>query len=147
MLIIAITFGGVYSFLKLNPPLEIGTIASSEDNKSVVIGIGNKGFLEMKIVEVLVNDNEKASKIKVQVSNALQGFILTDDYKNEESKNYGFKNIEAVSIKGGTPPSSNFKKLDDGSASEKDEIYGISVIYSESIKSGSYKVSLLWDFI
>ena len=63
MLIFAITFGFVYSFLKLNPPLEIGTLASVE-NKSVVIGIGNKGFLKMKIVEVSVNDQEKASKIK-----------------------------------------------------------------------------------
>ena len=52
VLILAITIGGVYSFVKFNPPLEIGTLASTEDNKSVVVGIGNKGFREIKILDI-----------------------------------------------------------------------------------------------
>ena len=33
VLLLAITIGGVYFFIKFNPPLEIGTLASSEDDK------------------------------------------------------------------------------------------------------------------
>jgi len=143
VLILVITIVGVYSFVKSNPPLEIGTLASSEDKKSVVVGIGNKRFREVKILDVLVNNNEKPSNTKIQVSNALQGFIITDNYNNGESKKYGFKNIGEVTVKIGTSPSSNYKKSDDGTASEKDAIYGISVINNESINQVHIKYSYL----
>lgn len=32
--------------MKLNPPLEIGTLASTEDHKSALVEVGNKGFRE-----------------------------------------------------------------------------------------------------
>ncbi|MGE7622033.1 hypothetical protein ACQKMD_02910 [Viridibacillus sp. NPDC096237] len=139
VLILALAFGGVYSFVLINPPLEIGTLGTAVGNKSVVIGIGNKGFREVKIIEVSVNNNEKPSKTKVQVSNALQGFIITDN--NNESKKYGFKNIEDVSIKANTSPAATYKKLDDGTASKKDDIYGISVFHSEAINQVIIKYS------
>lgn len=141
VLILALTFGGVYSFVQFNPPLEIGTLGTAVDNKSVVIGIGNKGFGEVKILKVSINNNEKPSKTKVQVSNALQGFIITDDYNNNESKKYGFKNIEDVSIKADTSPATTYKKLDDGTASKKDTIYGVSVLHSEAINQIIIKYS------
>ena len=99
ILILAIVLGGLYSLVKFNPPIEIGTLASSEDKKSVVVGIGNKGFLEVDNLDVSVNNNEKPSKLKVQKSNALQGFIITDDYDNQESKKYGFRNIGDIVLK------------------------------------------------
>ncbi|OZI11157.1 hypothetical protein CEW92_13235 [Bacillaceae bacterium SAS-127] len=135
MLILLIIIGGTYLSLKFNPPLETGTIASSEDNKSVVVGIGNNGFREIKILNVSVNNNEKPLKTRLQVSNALQGFIITDDYNGEEAKKYGFINIDGVSIKTGTSPSFNYEKLDDGTASKEDKIYGISVIHNEEINN------------
>ncbi|MGE7921293.1 hypothetical protein ACQKM9_20485 [Viridibacillus sp. NPDC093762] len=141
VLILALTLIGVFSFVLLKPPLEISTLGTSVGNKSVVIGIGNKGFREVKILEVSVNNNEKPSKTKVQVSNALQGFIITDDYNNNESEKYGFKNIEEVSIKADTSPAATYKKLDDGTASKKDEIYGISVFHSEAINQVKIKYS------
>ncbi|WP_223555585.1 hypothetical protein [Lysinibacillus sphaericus] len=142
ILALTLTFGGVYTFVLFNPPLEIGTLGTAVGNKSVVIGIGNKGFREVKLLEVSVNNNEKPSKTKVQVSNALQGFIITDDYNNNnESKKYGFKDIEDVSIKLDTSPSATYKKLDDGTASKKDEIYGISVFHSEEINQVIIKYS------
>ncbi|MGE7625532.1 hypothetical protein ACQKMD_21885 [Viridibacillus sp. NPDC096237] len=140
VLILALAFGGVYFFVLFNPPLEIGTLGTAVGKKSVVIGIGNKGFCEVKIVEVSVN-NEKPSNTKVQVSNALQGFIITDDYNNNESKKYGFKNIEDVSIKADTSPAATYKKLDEGTASKKDEIYGISVFHNEAINQIIIKYS------
>lgn len=141
VLILVLIFGGVYSFVLFNPPLEIGTLGTAVGNKSVVIGIGNKGFREVKILEVSVNNNEKPSKTKVQVSNALQGFIITDDNNNNESKKYGFKNLEDVSIKADTSPAATYKKLDDGTASKKDEIYGISVFHSKAINQVIIKYS------
>lgn len=121
MVILVIIIFGVYFLLKFNPPLEIDTIASNEDNKSVVVGIDNNGFRDVKILDVSVNNNEKPIETKLQVSNSLQGFVLTDDFQSEEAKAYGFTNIEDVVIKAGT--------------SKDDEIYGVSVIYNEEINN------------
>lgn len=142
VLLLAIITGCVYFILKFNPPLEIGTLASSKDNKSVVVGIGNKGFREMKILDVSVNNNEKPLTSRLQLSNALQGFIITDDYNSEEAKKYGFTSIEEVSIKTGSP-SSNFARLDDGTASKSDEIYGVSIIHNEEIN----KVHIRYNYL
>lgn len=142
VLFLAIIIGGVYLFLKFNSPLEIGTLASNQDNKSVVVGIGNKSFSEVKILDVSVNNNEKPLKTRLQVSNALQGFIITNDYNNKEAKKYGFTNIDDVAIKAGTSPSSNFEKSDDETVSKNDEIYGISVIHNEEIN----KVHIRYSF-
>ena len=143
VLILGVAIAVFYSIVKFNPPLEIGTIASSGDRKSVVVGIGNKGLREIKVLDTSVNNNEAPLKTKVQVTNALQGFIISNDYNNEESKEYGFKSLEDVSIKEGTSPSSNFKKLDAGTASKEDEIYGISVIHHEAIN----KVHLRYRYL
>ncbi|MFJ7825710.1 hypothetical protein [Psychrobacillus sp. NPDC096623] len=143
VLFLAIIIGGVYFFLKFNSPLEIGILASSEDNKSVVVGIGNKGFREVKILDVSVNNNEEPVKTKLQVSSALEGFIITDDYNNEEAKKYGLMNIDDVAIKAGTSLSYNFEKLNDVTASKNDEIYGISVIHYEEIN----KVHISYRFL
>ncbi|MDC0764824.1 hypothetical protein POF51_29315 [Brevibacillus sp. AG] len=130
VLLIAIFMGGFYFFVKGNPPLDVGTLASSNDHKSVVVGIGNKGFGEVKILGVSVNNDEKPSKTKVQVSNALQGFIVTDDYDNKESIPYGFQNIGDIGMKAGT-------------STKNDEIYGLSVSHHEAINRVNIKYSYL----
>lgn len=134
---------GVYFILKLNPPLEIGTLASGDDKKSVVVGVGNKGFQKVKILGVLVNNNDIPMETKIQISNALQGFIITDKYNNEEAEEYTFMNINDVAIKTGTSPTSTFKKLDDGTATKNDEIYGVSVFYDKEINKVNIKYSYL----
>lgn len=134
ILIFGVIIGGVYFLLKINPPLEIGTLASNEDNKSVVVGIGNNGFRDVKILDVSVNNNEKPLETKLQVSNSLQGFVLTDDYKSEEAKAYGFTNIDEVVIKAGT-------SLDDETVSKDDEIYGVSIISNEEINNVNIEYS------
>ena len=60
-----------------------------------------------------------------------QGFIITDDYNNKESKEYGFMNIDDVTVKVGTSPSSIHKKLDDGAASEKDKFMGLALFITK----------------
>ena len=119
LLLLLLIIGGGYFVFKVNPPLEIGTLASSADNKSVVVGVGYHGFREVKIADVSVNNNEKPSTIRMQVSNALQGFIITDDYMRVEAKEFGFMNSDEVAIKTGTSPSSYFEKLDEGTASKR----------------------------
>ena len=141
--ILVVIIVGIYFLLKLNPPLEVGTLASSGDSKSVVVGIGNRGFQEVKILDVLVNNNDIPAETKIQVSNALQGFVITDNYNNEEAKEYRFMNVNDVTIKAGTSSSSNFEKLDDGTASEKDEIYGVSVFFDKEINAVTIKYSYL----
>ena len=128
ILFLVIIIGGVYFSLKFNPPLEIGTVAWTEDNKSVVIGIGNNGFREVQILDVSVNNNENPFESKLQVSNSLQGFVLTDDYSSEEVNGYAFVNIDEVVIEPGI-------LSDDEAVSEDDEIYGISVIHNEVINN------------
>lgn len=126
-----------------NPPLEIGTLASSEDNKSVVVGVGNKGFREIKIVDVSINNNEKPLKTRIQVNNAIQGFIITDDDTNEEAEKFNFMNTDEIAIKTGTSPSFYFEKLDDGTASKDDEIYGVSIFHNEEVSKVHIKYSYL----
>lgn len=143
VLLLAIIIGGVYFFVKLKPPLEIGTLASSEDDQIVIVGVGNKGFSEINIVDVSVNNGEKPMETKLQVSNALQGFTLTNNDTNEEAKNYGFTDIDKVALKTGTSPSSHFEKLDSGTATKNDEIYGISVFHNEEVNKVHIKYKYL----
>ena len=51
LLILVLIIGGAYLLLIINPPLEIGTIALTEDKKAVVVGIGNNGFRKVQILE------------------------------------------------------------------------------------------------
>lgn len=69
----------------------------------------------------------------MQISNAIRGFIITDDDTNEEAKKYSFTNIDEVALKTGTSPSSNFEKLDEGTTSKDGEIYGVSVFHDEEV--------------
>ncbi|RCW63898.1 DUF6366 family protein [Saliterribacillus persicus] len=134
ILILVIIIGGGYFLLKFNPPLEVGTIASNEYNKSVVIGIGNNGFREVQILNVSVNNNEEPLETKLQVSNAVQGFIILDDYKSEEAREYDFVNIDEVAIKEGMV-------IDYEADSKDDEIYGISVIHNKEINNVTIEYS------
>lgn len=81
--------------------------------------------------------------MKVQVSNTLQGFTLTNDDTTVEAEKYGFKDIDRVALRTGTSPSSNFEKLDNGTATKNDEIYGISVIHNEEVNRVHIKYKYL----
>lgn len=124
---------GMYAWVKFNPPLEVSTVASSRSYKSVVVGVGNKGIGDVKIIHVSVNNEEEPSLTKIQVSHALQGFIITEDFKSDESEKYEFTNIEDTTIKAGTSPSIQFEKQDNGTATDQDISYGVSVLHNEAI--------------
>lgn len=132
-LFIVIILGGGFLFIKFTSPLDIGTIASTDDKQVALIGVGNNGFIPLKLTKVLINNQEVPDKVKLQVSNLLDGFVLTDDYSSDEAKDIQFNNIDDISLKAGTSPTKNFEKTDEGKASDSDVIYGINIIHSQAI--------------
>lgn len=126
---------GTLMFLKSNPPLETNTLASNENQHSVIVGFGNKGWGDIHLTEVAVNNYEEPMENKIQMSNAMQGFIITDDFQSEEAQPYRFTDIDEATIKTGTSPTGTLEKQNNGSASEDDEIYGLSVMHDEEIHS------------
>lgn len=59
--------------------------------------------------------------------------IVTDSFTNKEAKNYVFKNINSISIEPNTSPSYILEKENNGTLTENEKIYGISVIHDKSI--------------
>ncbi|MGI8387748.1 hypothetical protein [Robertmurraya sp. P23] len=49
---------GLFIFITSNPPLVIGTVGTSKDKHTVMVEIGNKGFRDVRITNVLINNNE-----------------------------------------------------------------------------------------
>ncbi len=129
---IAVISIGFFSFIKLNPPLVSGTIGSSGDKQFVVISIGNKGLSNIKINGVLINNNEVPFDIKIQLSNPLKGFIISDDFVGE-AREYGISDIKDVTIEPNTAPSTQLEKVNNGTATEDDKIYGLSIINTKEI--------------
>jgi hypothetical protein len=125
---------GSFLYIKLTPPLVGGTVGIGNEKHIVVAEIGNKGFNHIKIADVLVNNNEQPQKLKVQVSNPLKGFIITDKF-DAEAKEYGIKNIEAVTIQPNTSPQVQLEKVNKGTATEKDVSYGISIVHDKPIET------------
>ncbi|MFJ5621507.1 hypothetical protein ACIQD3_01995 [Peribacillus loiseleuriae] len=121
-------------YIKLNQPLVDGTVAFDNEKHIVVVGVGNKGFQEIKITDVLINNNEQPQKLKVQVSNPLKGFALTDSFEAVAGE-YGIKNLESVTIQPKTSPQMQYEKMDKGTATEKDVSYGISIVSDRPIET------------
>ncbi|MBU7592763.1 hypothetical protein [Metabacillus halosaccharovorans] len=140
--ILVVLIIGIFSFIKFNPPLVSGTIASSGDLTFVVISIGNKGFSHVKINNVLVNNNEEPQNKKIQLSNPLKGFIVADSFEGE-AREYGIMNIKDILIEPNTSPSSQLDKVNNGTATEGDKSYGLSVIHNKEINMVTINYSYL----
>ncbi|NMH67943.1 hypothetical protein HF072_03990 [Bacillus sp. RO3] len=139
---IVVILVGMFSFIKFNPPLVSGAVGATNDYHAVVLAIGNKGFSEVKVDDVLVNGNEEPSHIKMQVSNPLKGYIITDTF-DEEAKAYGIQNIENVTIQPDTAPSAQLEKVNNGTATTDDKSYGISVVHNKVIEKVNIKYTYL----
>lgn len=136
--ILIIIVGG-YLLMKVNPPIEVATIVSNEDDTSVVIGVGNTGFSAITIKEVKVNNGENPTEAKLQVTNPAQGFIVTDDFASAEDEGYRFLNLDGEYIKTGT----TFTEAYDDSKTpiEEFEIFGVSINHDEPIQTVQIKYS------
>lgn len=133
---------GSVLYIKLNQPLIEGTVATGNEKHIVVVGVGNKGFKGIKITDVIVNNNEKPQKLKVQVSNLLKGFILTDSF-DAVAVEYGIKNVDSVTIQSNTSPQVQFEKMDQGTATKKDVSYGITIVHDRPIENVIIKYRFL----
>ncbi|KIL51618.1 hypothetical protein KP77_11300 [Jeotgalibacillus alimentarius] len=69
----------------------------------------------------------------LQVSNAEQGLIVTDNFMSEEVRDFGFAQLNMVTIKAGTPAFPNFEKSNQGIPLEDLPLFGVSVIHDEPI--------------
>src|SRR5699024_11502357 len=97
-LFLIIILGGTFLFIKFSPPLEIGTVASSDDKQIALVGIGNKGFSMINITEVLVNTNKSPIDVNLQESNIIHGFNLTYNYNSNEEIDVNLLTINNVDI-------------------------------------------------
>lgn len=130
-LFVAFFFLVAFLFIYFNPPLERGTVSGTGDYTSVIVGVGNKGFRDVRIDEVLVNNDEEPMEVKVQVSHALQGFMVTKNYNAKDTKPYGFTELDEVTIETGTSPGKSLEKT----ATDQDTIYAVSVLHEKEIKT------------
>ena len=120
-------------FVLLKSPLEIGTLASNHDATLVVVGVGNKGVGNIQITGTVVNHDENPLSSQIQHSHALLGFPLSNDLRQEENQQFNFKDLKDVTIQIGTSPSIQFKKLDQNTATEQDESYGVTIVHNKPI--------------
>jgi len=88
----------------------------------------------VKLAKVTLNNDEAPVKTKIQVSHALQGFIVVDDETNNEAKKYNFKSLEDVGIQTGTAPTTILEKQNTNKATGDDKLYGITVFHLEPIR-------------
>ena len=141
VLFIVIASVGFYLYVKFNPPLEVNTLAWSDDKKSVVVSVGNKGLREFRIVDVVVNNDEEPNNKKLQVRNLVDGIIIMNNFDSDKAKQNGFMKIDGVAIKEGTSAATTFEKLDNGSATKDDLLYGVSVLHDEEVSKVHIKYS------
>lgn len=114
---------------------------SSHERPSVIVSVGNKGWTDIQLLDVAVNNHETPTEAKVQMSNAPQGFTLLDSFQGQLAEQYGVVDIDEAIIKTGTDHETTWAKQDNGTATEEDEIYGISINHDEDIHTVHIKYS------
>lgn len=123
-----ITFVGGFLWLKTNAPMVAAISGSSSENQILLVQVGNKSHLaNIHIEEVLVNNDETPENVKVQVSNALKGFIIWSNFEGKKEIEYNFTDLTAVELKTETDPQEQADKINKGTATVKDTIYAITI--------------------
>ncbi|MGM0897001.1 MAG: hypothetical protein ACQEV0_03825 [Bacillota bacterium] len=141
LMVFVVLVGGTLIFLKSKPPLETSTVASDQNQHFVIVGFGNNGWGDIHLMDVAVNNFEQPIDSKIQMSNTMLGFVMTDEFESEEAKPYRFTDIDEATIKTGTSPTATFEKHNNGSVSEDDESYGLTIMHSEKIHTVHIKYS------
>ncbi|OCS85377.1 hypothetical protein [Caryophanon tenue] len=125
-----ILFSIVLVWVRVNPPLEYGTIAGNEEGTLLIVGVGNKGLTNIDITEVTINNGEKPGDVKVQVNHPNQGFVVTDDFSAPEVATYAFVD---VSIAKGTDIDALYERQDNNEIQEDEKIYGLTLSHEQPI--------------
>lgn len=90
-------------------------------------------FGEIQIDSVLVNNDNQPTNVKVQVSNPLKGFVLTDHINKEKESEITFQNLNTVRFQGKTDPEKQLNKVDEGTVTKNDITYAITVTHNQEI--------------
>ncbi|PFG03468.1 hypothetical protein [Bacillus sp. es.034] len=98
------------------PPMEVGVVAQNAAGTSVLVEVTNHGWKEAKVTGVTVNGNEAPDEVKMQVSNLLRGYAITDGPRNELPEEISFENVGDVRIKAGPTNAERMDRLDDGNS-------------------------------
>ncbi|KYG59476.1 hypothetical protein [Planococcus maritimus] len=141
LMVFVVLVGGTVMFLKSNPPLETNSLAYTESGHAVTVGFGNQGWGDFQLTEVAVNNFEEPLERKIQLSNPLKGFVVTDDFESAEAQAYDFTDLDEVTIKTGTSPTGLLEKVNNGTASEDDEAYALTVKHDKKIHTVHIKYS------
>ncbi|MBD8034907.1 hypothetical protein [Solibacillus merdavium] len=141
--LILVIFTGIIFWIRINPPLEYGTIAGNSEYTSVVIGLGNKGFNDIQITKVYVNNGETPSEVKMQINHPDKGFIVTDDFSSSEAATYDFFSLLDAKIERGTIIGDIYERQDKKQVKEDDKIYGLTILNEQPI----YKATIQYRYL
>ncbi|MCR8849291.1 hypothetical protein NQ095_12795 [Rossellomorea sp. SC111] len=125
--------GGCYVWLRMHPPMEVGVVASNTTGTSVLVEVTNHGWEDAKVTGVTVNNGETPSGVKMQVSNLLRGYTVTDGPDDQLPVGISFENVGDVKIKAGPTNAEQLASLDDGTATKEDMIYAVNVFHDEKV--------------
>lgn len=114
--------------MQKTPPLEQGAFGTNGDRTSIIIELGNKGFRDIQLTDVLINNNEVPTDVKMQINNAEQGIVLADTFHSPEAKDAHFVSLKDGHIKKGLIE----EQLN---AKESMNVYGLSIMNKQPIAS------------
>ncbi|QYR20286.1 hypothetical protein KZ483_21020 [Paenibacillus sp. sptzw28] len=136
-LIVIFVFFIFYSvYLKNNPPLVVAVSGSSFEKRVLLVEVGNKSSLaRISFDEVLVNNNNEPTKVMIQLSNSLKGFIISGNFEGEEESKYDFRPLKSIELQTNTDPQKQIEKVNKGTATEDDKIYAITSRISSLLDS------------
>ena len=141
--LIIVSFIGIIFWIKVSPPLQSGTIASDRESTSVVVGVGNKGFSDIQITKVYINNGETPTEVKMQINHPDKGFVITDDFSSSEAATYNFVSLTDAKIAKRTLISDMYEKQDQKQVKEDDKIYGLTILNEQPI----YKVDIHYRYL
>ena len=117
---------GVYLFLA-QPKLEANLLATGLNKKAAVITLGNTGFQDIKVLEVLINHSEMPDIAKIQLNDSGEGFILTESFTEE---GYAFEDFKDGTIESGTAQKDRPYALYGLTFTGVREIYSVTIVYT-----------------
>lgn len=132
---IIITVMGVLLALYLvlvQPKLEAEYSFAGYDGKVVILTIGNRGFQDIHIRDVLVNIVDKPETAKIQLQQEQEGFAITETF---DDPGYTFADYDAVAIEPGTASKGDVENLPSP--------YGLTVKDSTAIPS----VTIVYEYL
>ncbi|WKA49415.1 hypothetical protein QWY22_10915 [Planococcus liqunii] len=116
----------------VQPKLEAEYSFAGYDGKVVILTIGNAGFQDIHIRDILVNSVDKPEIAKIQLQQEQEGFAITETFND---RGYTFANYDAMAIEPGTASKGNAKNLPSP--------YGLTVKDSTTIPS----VTIVYEYL